>query len=247
MKVNLDIAIIPEELTHKKLEGKTAVAIDVLRATTTIITALQNGSLLILPVLTPEEAFQKFQESDSPWIIGGERSGRKVAGFHLGNSPREYNSETVRGKKILLTTTNGTRVLKMVEMAGEVLICAFINLTAVAGRLAAQIQKGALQPGEVLIACAGTEGNFSLEDLVCAGGLVHKLDRLVSEKLKKSEAAEAAEILYRSYQTDLLGLFRRTRGGQGLIDIGLGEDLKFCSQIDLYDLVPQFKNGIITP
>lgn len=247
MKVNLDIAVIPEELANKKLEGKTVVVIDVLRATTTIITALQNGSPLIVPVLTPEEAFRKYQELDSPWIIGGERGGRKVEGFHLGNSPREYSPETVRGKKILLTTTNGTRVLRMVDLAGEVLICAFVNLTAVACQLASQLQRGALQPEGVLIACAGTEGNFSLEDLVCAGGLVHQLDRLVSENLKKSEAAEAAEILYRNYQTDLPGLFRRTRGGQGLIDIGLGEDLTFCSQIDLYDLVPRFKNGIVTP
>jgi len=236
--MNIDIALIPEEIPQKELEGKTLVAIDVLRATTTIITALQNGGLFIIPVLTPEEAFQKAEEFDSPLIIGGERGGLKVSGFDLGNSPREYHPEKVKGKKIILTTTNGTRVLTQVREAKRILVCALVNITAVARELVRV-------KDDVLIACAGIEGNFSLEDFVVAGMLVGKLTEFIPQNLKKSEAAEAAEILYRFYRPNLLGLFQRVRGGQSLIDIGLGEDLKFCAQIDLYPLVPRFKNGRI--
>jgi 2-phosphosulfolactate phosphatase len=244
--LKLDIAVIPEELPNKKLEGKTVVIIDVLRATTTIATALHNGCALIIPVLEVEEAFKKAKELEPSLLVGGERKGKKVEGFDLGNSPREYNPESVRGKTIILTTTNGTRVLRMVSSAQTIFTCAFVNITAVAQVLTAKAQDETHLHENVLIACAGIEGNFSLEDFVCAGMLVHKLNELTFQSVEKSEAATAAEILYGSYQSNLLGLFQRVRGGLNIIDIGLEDDLRFCAQVDLYDVAPRFENGQIT-
>lgn len=248
-QMKVDVALIPEEISNKKLEGKTVVAIDVLRATTTVITALQSGCSFIVPVRTLEEAFNKVKELDPPVLIGGEREGKKVPGFDLGNSPGEYTPESVKGKKIIFTTTNGTRILTTIEEGSEpvptIFICAFVNITAVARELIRGIPEHARPHKEVMIACAGIEGNFSLEDFVCAGALVHRLDDLISKDLKKSEAAEAAEILYHHYQSDLLKLFQRVRGGKSLSTIGLGEDLNFCAQVDVCNLVPKFEKGRI--
>lgn len=232
MPVSLDVVFTPDLLPSSDLTGKTVVVADILRATTTITFAMANGATSITPVLTPEDAFRL--AADQPkTLIGGERGGVKVDGFNLGNSPREYTEAVVSDRQIVLTTTNGTRTLQACCAAERVLVGSFLNLRAVVDRLA-RVE------GELIIACSGREGGFCTEDTVFAGACVAALG-----ETQLTDAAETAKILYQTHCDDLLGMLRHCYHGRSLAGIGLGEDLEFCAQIDLVDIVPYLIDGRI--
>lgn len=238
--MKLDVAFTTESIDLKQVGGKRAVLIDVIRASTTIVTAFQNGCLSVTPVLTLEEAFEKakaFHEGEC--LIGGEREGMRLEGFDLGNSPREYTRERVQGRHLVLSTTNGTKALRAVAQAKEVAIGCFLNASAVC-----RWAEG--EGSDLLIACAGLRGGFSLEDAVCAGRFVEQLLQAVNEKLEKSDAAEACRILYHHFKDDLLGMLRKTEWGSEIERRGLLEYLKVCAQIDITDVVPRMHQGRIT-
>ncbi|BAZ52251.1 2-phosphosulfolactate phosphatase [Nostoc sp. NIES-4103] len=232
------------ELTPNGKAPDCAIAVDVLRATSTIATVLAAGG----------EAVQVFSDLDQlkevseKWPLekrlrAGERGGAKVAGFELGNSPLDCTPELVQGRRLFISTTNGTRALQRVQHSPTVLAAALINRAAVVQHL---LQK---QPETVWIVGSGWEGSFSLEDTVCAGAIAHSLvqqTQLSPEELAGNDEVIGAIALYSQWQDDLLGLFHQASHGQRLLRLECYEDLKYCSQTDILDVLPiQQEPGVL--
>lgn len=243
--IHLDVAFLPSELAAKSLYGALAVVIDVIRATTTVTTALAHGCAFVLPVLHVDEAFdvqrQYVRQSQRP-LLGGERGGQRVEGFDLGNSPREYTPEVVQNTGIIFSTTNGTRTLLALKDAAPILIGSFLNISAICQYILRRSSE--YQGNSVILACSGVVNTFSLEDAVCAGMFVHCLSAATHE-VCKTPAATAAEILYTHYQTDLLAMLQHSDGGRCVAQIGLAQDLTACAEVDKYAIVPIFHTGKI--
>jgi len=237
---NLETLFIPEEIKNIKLAGKLVIIIDVLRASSTIVTALTNGCSGFIPILSPDKAKKKAQEFKKERVLlGGEREGTKIEGFNLGNSPREYKKEAVKGKTIVFSTTNGVKTLEMVESAYRIIIGSFLNLQAVCD-YCINFQ------GDILIICAGKEGKFCLEDTVCAGMMINSLRDVFPGNHQEVDANFTARLLYKKFGNNILEMLRKSQHGRYLESIGLDEDLKFCSQLDLFHIVPIFKDGVIS-
>ncbi|HOX85650.1 MAG TPA: 2-phosphosulfolactate phosphatase [bacterium] len=215
-----------------------AVVIDVLRASTTIIAALENGCRQILAVETVEQAFslaKQFPRDQT--LLAGERGGRRVDGFDLGNSPYEFVREQVAGKTIVLTTTNGTRAIARAESAASTRILALTNLNAVTAALLEENKP-------VAVLCAGREGDFSQEDSVCAGLLVEKLLAARSD-IQAGDGVEKARRLAEKHKNNLVGMLQSTPHGRYLTSIGFGLDLEYCARLNGSSLVPITQIGSI--
>src|SRR5215468_5888030 len=159
------VHLLPQLAPPGELAGGVAVVIDVLRATTTIIHALAAGCEAVRPCLEVDEAKHLADGMRAGRVIlGGERGGRPLPGFDLGNSPREYTPQVCRGTTLVLTTTNGTRALVRAAEADRVLVAGFVNYSAVCEQLRQDARP-------VHIVCAGTEGAITLEDTLLAGAL----------------------------------------------------------------------------
>ncbi len=241
--MNLFIYHSPEETPTTQMP-ECAIAVDVLRATTTMATVLAAGG----------EAVQFFSDLDKlvevsekfpadKRLRAGERGGAKVPGFDLGNSPLDCKREVVEGKRLFISTTNGTRALQRIQEAQTVITGAFVNLTSVVEYLA---QK---QPESLWIVGSGWQGSYSLEDTACAGAIAHHL--LEKTKLSINDVAGNDEVigaiaLYSQWKDDLLQMFKHASHGQRLIGLDCHEDLKYCSQIDTFDVLPmQQEPGVL--
>jgi len=237
---NLETLFIPKEIKNIELTGKLVVVIDVLRASSTIVTALANGCRGFIPILSPEQAEEKAQQFEKERVLlGGEREGVKIEGFDLGNSPREYKREVVKDKTIIFSTTNGVKTLEMVKGASRIIIGSFLNLQAVCNYCTDY-------QGDILIICSGGEGKYSLEDAACAGMLIDSLKNAFSDTYEESDANLTALLLYEKFGNNILKILGKSQHGRYLESIGLGEDLKFCSQLDFFHIVPIFRDGIIS-
>ncbi len=237
---NLEILFIPEEIKNAKLAGKLVVIIDVLRASSTIVTALANGCRGFIPILSPDKARKKAEQFEKERVLlGGERKGIKIGGFDLGNSPREYQREAVKDKTIIFSTTNGVKTLEMVEGAYRIIIGSFLNLQAVCNYCTNY-------KGDISIICAGKGGRFSLEDTACAGMIINSLRDVFPVACQEADANLTARLLHKKFDNNILEILRKSQHGRYLESIGLGEDLKFCSQLDFFHIVPIFKDGIIS-
>ncbi len=238
--MNIDIQLLPSApVKSDLLANRIVVVIDVLRATSVITYAMSQGASEIIPLASVEEALQMakaFPRGSA--LLGGERESGNIPGFDLGNSPREYVAEKVKEKKLILTTTNGTKAFQLVSPGREILAGSFFNIGAVAQRCLELY-------GDLLIFPSGDEGNFSLEDTVCGGMLID----LILEKGKKpvslTDASRCAQIVYRRFKNNLLEAFRLSRHGKELIDRGFEDDLAYCAQIDITSLVPIFRGDVI--
>lgn len=229
-------AAIPDP---EELKGRVAVVIDVLRATTTILTALKNGADTVVPVLSPEEAFQV--QGDNPgrqFVLGGERHSILIPGFHLGNSPLEYTPARVAGRPVLFTTTNGTRAIRGSAGADQVLIASFLNAPAVASELLSRGQN-------VTICCAGTHDQFSLEDGGCAGAILDYMSG-PETPLELNDLGFIVRETFRQFDRKVADLIHMAEHGQRLLKLGLQEDLLFCSQLGTTRLIPRYMDGQIT-
>ena len=237
--MRIDIQLMPSPPKSYLLSDRMVVVIDVLRATSVMIHALSEGALEIIPVATVEEAFQMAKVFPRDAILlGGERESKKIQGFDLGNSPGEYTSEKVRGRKLILTTTNGTKAFHLVSSGREILAGSFFNIGAIARRCL-DLDK------DLLIFPSGDEGDFSLEDTVCGGMLVDLIAKTGQKPISLTDASYSAQTLYRRFETNLLEAFHLSRHGNELMKRGFGDDLAYCAQIDMTDIVPQFKDGVI--
>ncbi|MTJ22014.1 2-phosphosulfolactate phosphatase family protein, partial [Dolichospermum sp. UHCC 0352] len=223
------------ELTPNDTVPECAIAVDVLRATSTMATVLAAGG----------EAVQVFSDLDQLMTVSeqwpsdkrlraGERGGAKVAGFELGNSPLDCTAELVAGKRLFISTTNGTRALQRIQNAPIVLAAALINRAAVVKFL---LEK---QPETVWIVGSGWEGSYSLEDTVCAGAIAHSIWQQTNcplEDISGNDEVVSAIALYSQWQNDLLGLLHKASHGQRLLRLECLEDLKYCSQTDTLDIL----------
>lgn len=228
--MRIDTYFTPPEVDTGSIAGATVVVIDVVRATTTIIEALANGARAIYPNSSTEEAVRLASSMGrEDTLLCGERKGVKVEGFDLGNSPGEFDAETVEGKRLVMTTTNGTRALGVAGDGERVLCCAFTNLGAV-------VEEVAGDP-HVVIVCAGREGHFSLDDALCAG---HLIGRMIADSEEDdhelNDAARAVQALA-SARKPTKRFLRLTAGGASLIEIGLEDDLTICADVDRHDIV----------
>jgi 2-phosphosulfolactate phosphatase len=232
------------ELAPKSSVPDCAIAIDVLRATTTIVTALGAGAEAI-QVFSDLDKLMKVSEEWSPdkRLRAGERGGATVAGCDLGNSPLDCTPDRVQGKRLFISTTNGTRALQRIESAPIVLAGAMINRAAVVDYLVSQ------SPETVWIVGSGWEGSFSLEDTVCAGAIADllstKLNCSLGEIAGNDEVISAVS-LYRQWQDNLLKLFHHASHGQRLLRLDCHEDLKYCSEMDISEVLPmQTEPGVL--
>lgn len=218
------------------LAGRTAVVIDVLRATTTITTALANGADTVVPVLTPEEAFQIVRKNpERRFVLGGERKAVLIPGFDLGNSPLEYTPSRVGSLPVLFTTTNGTRAIRRAAGADRVYIASFLNAPAVAEAL---LREGR----DVAICCAGSHDQFTLEDAACAGAILDFMNG-PDVLIKTNDMGLVVRELYRRFEGRLSDLLHLAEHGQLLVKLGMQEDLAFCAQLGTTTLIPQYREG----
>lgn len=224
------IAVIPSvnETCADDLVGKTAVVIDVLRATSTIITALQYGCEGVIPVETVYQAKERQQEGT---YLGGERNGKKIPGFELGNSPFEYMSPELRGKKVILTTTNGTRAIQKSSKASCVVAAALLNVRA-AARYCLSLKR------DIAVICAGTKDRFSLEDGLCAGLFITEVEKQSTERVDVDDFGAAMRSSYFHVKDRLEEEILSCRNGRRLSNIGLEEEVSYCSQTNITDVVP---------
>ena len=220
------------ELTPPDTLPDCAVVIDVLRATSTIATALKVGSEAVQTFSSLEELI----EAGKQWppekrLLAGERGGAKVEGCDLGNSPLDCTPELMADKRLFLTTTNGTRALQRVKLANSVITAAMINRRAAVNYL---LEK---QPETVWLLGSGWEGGYSLEDTVCAGAIADLLVQTENITVGNDEVI-AAIALYQQWQHNLLGLFEQASHGQRLLRLNGDEDLKYCATLDSLDILP---------
>ena len=233
--MRVDVALTPSALPSAALAGATALVIDVLRASTTMITALAHGCRVLLPVAEVEEARRRALDVPGA-LLAGERGGDPPAGFDLGNSPLEFTPERVGGRTIVFTTSNGTRALLAARPATAVGVAGFVNLTAAAA--------WALRQGrDLVVMCAGELGARSIEDETCAGLLV---DRLlgVEPGAVASAAAAAAAAAARPYAKDLVRLAHDAPHARHLADQGRAADVTACFTLDAFALVPTYRTDV---
>jgi len=235
MKIN--VAFLPADVNGRDLSDTVCVILDVFRASSSIVTALSNGCEAILPVLTIEEG-QRLAREQGPCLLAGERHSLKIEGFDLGNSPYDFAAEIVKGRRIIMTTTNGTVAIRSTKGAYRTYIGSFLNATAVCQEI--------LKWGkDVLFVCAGTERLFSLEDALCAGFMVEILQSQ-NPNASLTDAAYAAQLMYTQAKGALVEVTRNSRNGNRLYELGKAEDVIYCLQADLLDIVPVYSQGMIT-
>ena len=237
--MEIDIHLVPSLPDSDIFSDRTVVVIDVLRATSVMVHAISQGASEIIPVDTVEEAFQISKGFPRHSVIlGGERGNKKIPGFDLGNSPKEYVAERIKGKKLILTTTNGTKAFHLVSSGKEILVGSFFNIGVTA-------QKCLELNRDLFIFPSGDEGNFSLEDNLCGGMLIERIMKISGRRIALTDASHCVRILCERYKANIVEAFRLSHHGKELIKRGFGEDLVYCAQMDTTDVIPQFKDGVI--
>lgn len=221
------------------LEDKLVIVIDVLRATSTMVTALANGCQSIIPVLSPEDALEKRLTLPGS-LLGGERGVLLIEGFDLGNSPFEYVPEKVGGKRIIITTTNGTRAIRDASTAPKIWMASFLNMQSIVLAALRQFENSDKLQG-IVVFCAGTEERFDLPDTLCAGMLIDGLGTNVT----LNDLGEAARMLYRSSENYLVDKIRDSVHGKKLISLGFERDVVYCSTPNVLPIIPVLEKGEI--
>ena len=230
--LKLTVYATPHSVKDQELWGKTAIAVDVLRATSTIVAAFGAGCRECYPATTLEEARAMHRTLGSQTLLGGERNGLPPEDFDLGNSPREYTSDRLKGRSLVFATTNGTLAIRRTGRSRHGLMGTLANARAVALK-AIQLRR------DIVIICAGTQGRFSLEDTIGAGAIVDSLLKQ-GQKLALTDLATAAGDLFTQHGSKLLELLRRSVHGQTLMRLGFEEDLTYCAQLNVSDVVPVY-------
>jgi len=216
-----------------------AVVIDILRATTTLLFAANSGASKIIPVGTVESALRLAKEMNNEIpLLCGERNGEKVPGFHRGNSPSEYTPDTILGRILIYTSTNGSVVMESVQrVAKNTVLASMRNISAVTKFIRE------FNPDKLLLACAGREGRFSLEDTYAAGMIFEKLSKDGSV-VPADDGTRVASMILQRFGNDVGAVFENSIHGQYLSrELGLLEDLAAASEIDADDIVLELKNS----
>ena len=235
---------LPILLHPDELRDATAVVIDLLRASTTICHALAAGAREVIPCLEVDDARRIAADlAASRPVLGGEREGVQIEGFDLGNSPDEYQPDTVGGRTVVFTTTNGTAAMLRCRRAGRIVIGSLVNFSAVCKQLTAHAQTHLI--------CAGTQSKITREDVLCAGAITDRL--LSSGAMGESDLNDEARIARDAWRQTMHGpdvqnpgstealarTLRDTQGGRNLIALGLERDIVAAAQIDKFRIVPE--------
>jgi 2-phosphosulfolactate phosphatase len=232
--MKIDVILTGKEVSPEKVKDSVVIVVDVLRATSVIITAMKNGAKSVVPVQTVEEALETKKKLEQV-VLGGERKAQKIEGFDLSNSPLEYTHTAIHDKNVILTTTNGTLAITRSSAAKRVLIGALLN----AGKVA---EEAASENTDVIIVNSGTNGQFSMDDFITTGALISDLQKVKPFEL--SDIARTALFIYESHQ-DFWSYVTEAKHFKVLKELNLEDDLKYCFQKDLLDVVPEYKNGVI--
>lgn len=238
MQKVLDVFTTSSSISDEDIRGKTVVVIDVLRATSTILTALSNGAKSVVPVEDMGTAGKIATNLDpSSYLLCGEKDGKQIEGYDLGNSPFEYSEEVIAGKTLILNTTNGTKALVRCTNASKVYIGSFLNLSAVCEQLKNDTN-------EISLVCSGWKGRLSLEDVLCAGYIVNQVyGGIIPDDAK--DGAKVAMGLYERFGNEILDTVSTTNHAKRLIGLGFESDIAYCCQVDIIDFAPEYKEGII--
>lgn len=233
MSKKIDVCLSPELLNLYNLDGKIVVVVDVLRATSCMITALAEGVTEIHPVASLDEC-QSLKVRG--YLTAAERGGQQVDGFDLGNSPLSYLNGAYKGKKVAVTTTNGTlAITKSAPYAKQVIIGGFLNLSAIAEYLQSQEE-------DVVVLCAAWKGKVNMEDTLFAGALI---SRLAGDYQLECDAPLAAQTLYECIKADLYGYMKQSSHARRLSKFGVEEDIRFCLESDKYQMIPVLKGEVL--
>ena len=229
--MKIDVFFYAGEPAALEIMGCTVVIIDVLRTTSTIVESLVNGARGVYPTSSAEEATKlaaSLGRDDT--LLCGESKGMMIEGFDLGNSPREFVKDRVAGKRLVMSTTNGTWPFLMAKDSHSTFACCLMNISAVAYTVA--------EAEHLVVVCAGEEGKLSMDDAVCAGILIDRIQEKNKDNIELNDAGYAAlELSYRvNVDTEFLAM---TASGKNLIEMGFDDDLKHCAQIDCYPVVPE--------
>lgn len=233
--MNIDLCFTAQKLSPSLVYGKNVIVLDVFRTSSTIVTALYQGAAKILPAFTPQTAWQLKKEYPSS-VLGGENNCAKIEGFDLGNSPLEYTPENIKNRTIILSTTNGTATIHKAKKAAKIYIGSFLNATA----LVKTIQD---KKNDLLLACAGTQGEYSLEDVCCAGYFIHLLKNTVKPFL--NDKALSALALYHNFQKNLPYYLSRSKNGRNLLLKGYWHDIEFCCVQNFLPTIPIYSDSAI--
>jgi 2-phosphosulfolactate phosphatase len=237
--MKIEVYLSPVQVDEIQLRDKNVVVIDILRSSTTITAALKNGAREIIPVGSVESAVKVSGNLFGDVVLrGGERNGKIIPGFNLGNSPAEYTEEAVKGKSIIFCTTNGSGAMVRGKYAKNMAVCGFVNISLVVD-FVKQINE------DFSIICAGKQQLFSLEDSVCAGMIIKLLEDDGSATIETNDAGSAALTLYRNYGKNLLKMARSSDHGRYLEEIGFADDIKTCVEIDSIPVLPLLIGNMI--
>lgn len=235
----IDVFFSVQAFNEEELRGKTAVIIDVLRASSSITTALHNGARKIIPVGDMNDAMKiatTMEQND--YLLCGEKNGVKIEGYQLGNSPLEYTREAIEGKTLILNTTNGTKAIKKAGLANQIYIGTFLNQQSILNALKER-------DDEIVLVCSGWQGRLSIEDTLFAGSVLHALS---SGKLP-ADAKDGAKVafgLYEKFGDDLEGTISQSDHAKRLVELVPDGDVNFCCKVDEFNVLPGMKDGILT-
>lgn len=236
--MRVDVFFAPSLVMPADVQNRVVAVVDVLRASTSITTALANGARAVIPLASSEEVASRAKYLERSEVrLAGERRMQPIPGFDFGNSPLEFTREAVEGKTILMSTTNGTAAIVTVQGAKDILVAAYVNFSAALGVLRAALKAGT----DVSIVCAGQERAFSLEDSACAGLFVQHLTAK-HPKAETNDAALAAMVLNKKYGTNLKRLLRASTHGKALEDAGFAADLPACAELNAYAVLPVYQD-----
>ncbi len=228
----IEVCLTPDLIHQHELKGKIVVVVDIFRATSCIVTGLANGVEAIKPVGEVEETKALGKKG---YLMAGERGGIKVPEFDMGNSPFEYQKDEVKGKKVAISTTNGSQAIIKSEKAQEIIIGAFLNLESIAEYI---LQSKT----DVVIHCAGWKGTPNLEDTLFAGALI---DECAEEMKTIGDSALVAHQVYIANHENLFGIAKQSSHAVRLSGFGIEEDLEFCMTENEYQVVPKLVDGEI--
>ncbi len=235
----IDVFFSVQAFQEEELRGKTAVIIDVLRASSSIITALHSGAKKIIPVADMSDAMKIATTMDQKdYLLCGEKNGTKIEGYHLGNSPAEYTPEAVEDKTLIFNTTNGTKAIKKAALANAIYIGAFLNQQTILDLLHQH-------DDEIVLICSGWKGRLSIEDTLFAGALLHEISGgNIPDSAK--DGAKVAFGLYEKFGNDLEGTINKSDHARRLEKTLTNNDIAFCCKVNEFDVLPGMKDGILT-
>lgn len=228
----IDVCLSPDMMHLYNVQDNAVVVVDILRATSCMTTAFAFGVDHIAPFANLDDCLAMKAKG---YFTAGERDGKKVDGFDLGNSPFEYQEARLKGQKIALTTTNGTHAIVKSVGAKEIVIGSFLNLSAVVAHLSQSTHN-------VLVVCAGWKGKVNLEDTLFAGAVAEKMK---NELEAACDAPLAAQHLYNQAKNDMVDFLKGSSHIQRLARLNIFKDVEFCLKPDQYNVVPRLVNNVL--